>query len=187
VLSRLTDTSKYTGAHKSRFDASGKGKGLAGRDMGNEAKVGDLSQLTRANLHKGSGDPLSERKRKTGTVSGVAPIHVQKFGTQAATAKKIKVYQNGDKNHSGVTVTLTKAVNTFAKLLTEATNKLTLGTGACQKLYRYNGPGSFHLVRALEEIEDGAIYLGCGPEPISHDKMPTPLSAPAAADAAPAS
>ncbi|KAJ8319342.1 hypothetical protein KUTeg_004433 [Tegillarca granosa] len=27
----LTDTSKYTGAHKERFDESGKGKGAAGR------------------------------------------------------------------------------------------------------------------------------------------------------------
>lgn len=28
----MTDTSKYTGTHKERFDESGKGKGLAGRD-----------------------------------------------------------------------------------------------------------------------------------------------------------
>ena len=28
----MTDTSKYTGAHKQRFDESGKGKGLEGRD-----------------------------------------------------------------------------------------------------------------------------------------------------------
>lgn len=33
VLDRLTDTSKYTGSHKERFDESGKGKGLAGRDL----------------------------------------------------------------------------------------------------------------------------------------------------------
>ncbi|NXI40480.1 TPPP2 protein, partial [Galbula dea] len=30
-VDRLTDTSKYTGSHKERFDESGKGKGLAGR------------------------------------------------------------------------------------------------------------------------------------------------------------
>ena len=30
-VKRLTDTSKYTGSHKARFDESGKGKGLAGR------------------------------------------------------------------------------------------------------------------------------------------------------------
>jgi hypothetical protein len=32
VLDRMTDTSKYTGSHKLRFDESGKGKGLEGRE-----------------------------------------------------------------------------------------------------------------------------------------------------------
>lgn len=31
AFDRLTDTTKYTGAHKQRFDESGKGKGIAGR------------------------------------------------------------------------------------------------------------------------------------------------------------
>lgn len=30
-VDRMTDSSKYTGAHKTRFDAEGKGKGLEGR------------------------------------------------------------------------------------------------------------------------------------------------------------
>lgn len=33
VTDRLTDTSKYTGAHKHRFDASGHGLGIAGREL----------------------------------------------------------------------------------------------------------------------------------------------------------
>ncbi|GFS10184.1 tubulin polymerization-promoting protein family member 2 [Elysia marginata] len=32
TTARLTDTSKYTGTHKERFDESGKGKGIAGRE-----------------------------------------------------------------------------------------------------------------------------------------------------------
>uniref|UniRef100_UPI0037E85BDD tubulin polymerization-promoting protein family member 2 n=1 Tax=Semicossyphus pulcher TaxID=241346 RepID=UPI0037E85BDD len=32
AVDRLTDTTKYTGAHKERFDESGKGKGKAGRE-----------------------------------------------------------------------------------------------------------------------------------------------------------
>jgi hypothetical protein len=32
TVARLTDTSKYTGSHKERFDASGKGKGKEGRE-----------------------------------------------------------------------------------------------------------------------------------------------------------
>nr|CAD7435147.1 unnamed protein product [Timema monikensis] len=31
TVERLTDASKYTGAHKQRFDETGKGKGIAGR------------------------------------------------------------------------------------------------------------------------------------------------------------
>jgi len=31
AVDRLTDTSKYTGSHKERFDEEGKGKGVAGR------------------------------------------------------------------------------------------------------------------------------------------------------------
>ena len=31
AVDRLTDTSKYTGSHRERFDESGKGKGLEGR------------------------------------------------------------------------------------------------------------------------------------------------------------
>ena len=31
AVDRLTDTSKYTGSHKERFDDEGKGKGRAGR------------------------------------------------------------------------------------------------------------------------------------------------------------
>ena len=31
VVNRLTDTRGYTGAHKERFDESGKGKGMDGR------------------------------------------------------------------------------------------------------------------------------------------------------------
>ena len=31
-VDRMTDTSKYTGSHKERFDESGKGKGIEGRE-----------------------------------------------------------------------------------------------------------------------------------------------------------
>lgn len=32
AVDRLTDTTKYTGSHKERFDDTGKGKGKAGRE-----------------------------------------------------------------------------------------------------------------------------------------------------------
>lgn len=40
-VDRLTDTSKYTGSHKERFDETGKGKGLEGRvDVDGKADAG---------------------------------------------------------------------------------------------------------------------------------------------------
>ncbi|XP_072860594.2 tubulin polymerization-promoting protein family member 2 isoform X2 [Pogona vitticeps] len=48
AVDRLTDTSKYTGSHKERFDESGKGKGIAGR--------ADLAQNTGyVGAYKGAG------------------------------------------------------------------------------------------------------------------------------------
>lgn len=32
VVDRMTNSSNYTGTHKERFDESGKGKGIAGRE-----------------------------------------------------------------------------------------------------------------------------------------------------------
>lgn len=32
AVDRMTDASHYTGTHKERFDESGKGRGMAGRD-----------------------------------------------------------------------------------------------------------------------------------------------------------
>jgi len=49
IFDKLTDASQYTGAHKHRFDSTGKGRGLAGRDSGGVergGKVNDLSQIT---------------------------------------------------------------------------------------------------------------------------------------------
>ncbi|XP_061588321.1 tubulin polymerization-promoting protein family member 2 [Cololabis saira] len=48
AVDRLTDTTKYTGSHKERFDDSGKGKGKAGRE-----EIPDTSGYVSA--YKGSG------------------------------------------------------------------------------------------------------------------------------------
>ncbi|XP_077773315.1 tubulin polymerization-promoting protein family member 2-like isoform X2 [Podarcis muralis] len=49
VVERLTDTSKYTGSHKERFDETGRGKGLAGRTDPVESHTGYVS------AYKGAG------------------------------------------------------------------------------------------------------------------------------------
>jgi len=292
VLSRLTDTSKYTGAHKARFDKDGKGRGLAGRDMGNEGRITDISQIVRnkkadntiitsssykakkevtgksvaetkpstppaathkrtsskspartaskspsassggsssgsssgrakspvaskraeeaadggadekgkksdivsrltdsskySGMYKARFDEKDQTKavtgvdpsapKKSGTVSGVATMQITKFGTQAATAKKITAWQNGDKHHKGVTLTLSKQVNSFEKLLAEATGKLTLTTGAAQKFWHVNrADQKFTRIKTLDEIKDGENYLVGGAEKIAKDKLPSLL------------
>ncbi|KAJ3261172.1 hypothetical protein HK103_006481 [Boothiomyces macroporosus] len=42
IVSKLTDTSLYTGTHKNRFDEHGKGLGMAGKDK----EFKELSQIT---------------------------------------------------------------------------------------------------------------------------------------------
>lgn len=57
IVSRLTDTSKYTGTHKHRFDDDGKGRGLAGRDQPN--LTADLSQITNRQAATVTGVPIA--------------------------------------------------------------------------------------------------------------------------------
>ena len=44
IVNRLTDSSKYTGTHKHRFDDTGRGRGLEGRDA--PAKGASMSPAT---------------------------------------------------------------------------------------------------------------------------------------------
>ena len=55
IFDKLTDSSQYTGAHKSRFDMNGNGRGMAGRDGASGVEYGggrvsSLAQITRTNL-----------------------------------------------------------------------------------------------------------------------------------------
>jgi hypothetical protein len=44
IFDRLTDTSKFTGAHKERFDSDGQGKGKVGRTQEGD-RVGDIYEI----------------------------------------------------------------------------------------------------------------------------------------------
>ncbi|KAJ4458787.1 hypothetical protein PAPYR_5299 [Paratrimastix pyriformis] len=57
IFDKLTDSSLYTGTHSQRFDAQGRGRGLAGRDSGIDSQTHDLSQMTRTNLGSGATVP----------------------------------------------------------------------------------------------------------------------------------
>ena len=72
VVDRMTDTSKYTGTHKLRFDEEGKGRGLEGRDSTPKGKgmtpgsVGSQASYVSGYRHDGtySSSPKSSPKPK---------------------------------------------------------------------------------------------------------------------------
>ncbi len=70
VIDRLTDTSKYTGSHKERFDESGKGKGLEGRDF----------------VAKGSGMAAGSVAGQAGYVSGYKSEGTHTDGSSSSSA-----------------------------------------------------------------------------------------------------
>lgn len=57
AVDRLTDTSKYTGSHKERFDESGKGKGKSGRE-----EIVENTGYVSAYKHAGSYDEKTKTK-----------------------------------------------------------------------------------------------------------------------------
>ncbi|KAJ3178317.1 hypothetical protein HDU87_003629 [Geranomyces variabilis] len=57
IVDRLTDTSKYTGTHKLRFDEAGQGRGAAGRDR--PSPTSDLSKITNREETSLRGLPVS--------------------------------------------------------------------------------------------------------------------------------
>ncbi|XP_071105703.1 tubulin polymerization-promoting protein family member 3-like [Haliotis cracherodii] len=79
VTSRLTDTSKYTGSHKERFDAGGKGKGIAGRKYlhKNDGYVGE---------YKGEGSFEKGGKKDKGTGNAADDITKRLTDTKLYTA-----------------------------------------------------------------------------------------------------
>ncbi|CEP02851.1 p25-alpha [Plasmodiophora brassicae] len=102
IFDKLTDTKHYTGTHQHRFDAAGRGRGLAGRDrvvkgVGTSDSpyddgdiIRDLSQITRTNLRaKPTERPKSaapkpevathRRCRETTCVNTCSPISKQGF------------------------------------------------------------------------------------------------------------
>ena len=66
IVERMTDTSKYTGSHKHRFDEEGKGRGIDGRDSipkGKGMVAGSVSsQAAYVSAYKGEGKYTSSPK-----------------------------------------------------------------------------------------------------------------------------
>eukprot|EP00163_Fabomonas_tropica_P026329 TRINITY_DN4792_c0_g2_i1.p1 TRINITY_DN4792_c0_g2~~TRINITY_DN4792_c0_g2_i1.p1 ORF type:complete len:179 (+),score=63.24 TRINITY_DN4792_c0_g2_i1:129-665(+) len=169
VFDRLTDTSKYSGTHKERFDESGKGKGLAGRaDL--VKNDGSTSSAARDHSVDKTGPAASGGSRKP-VVAG--DLGKQKFGTQATKPRTVYVFRNGDKFHTGEKVTIKTTFRTFEQLLEEFTKVVKLVTGPVKKVYK---PNMKTRVKSLDDFEDGGKYLCVGGEAPITDKVPKALT-----------
>ncbi|KAJ3227518.1 hypothetical protein HK099_001669 [Clydaea vesicula] len=142
VTARLTDTSKYTGSHKERFDEDGNGKGIQGRS---NRVLNDGSTSSSSRNHELDGSVKLEKK-----VVVKPKTDSETYGSKP---KVITVYQYADKNHTGEKYVMTKQKFPTVKQLNEATIKL-IPTGKPKLL----------LNRDLKEVKfddlvDGEKYL----------------------------
>lgn len=97
IFDRLTDPSQYTGAHKLRFDADGKGRGKAGRDPGVDSQTHDLSQMTRTNLN---GTPSAPHSSTSHTTTHTT-THTATHTTTHTTASKPAASHSSSTEDSG--------------------------------------------------------------------------------------
>ncbi|XP_046550018.1 tubulin polymerization-promoting protein family member 3-like [Haliotis rubra] len=84
VTSRLTDTSKYTGSHKERFDTEGKGKGIAGRKYlhKNDGYVGEYKgdgSFEKGKKDKGSSNAADDITKRLTDTKLYSATHKQRF------------------------------------------------------------------------------------------------------------
>eukprot|EP01135_Chromosphaera_perkinsii_P001586 Nk52_evm56s207 gene=Nk52_evmTU56s207 len=164
VTSRLTDASKYTGAHKSRFDADGQGLGKAGRE-----EIVNYTGSTSSAKRNFEVKKTEIEKPKKPVVQG--KLGDEKFGTQAEKPISFTLFRNHDKHHAGEKIILKKTFTGMDKLLAEATKVVKLPTGAVMKIYK---PNCKSTIKSLEDLEDGGKYLCCsGEKPAPADKLPT--------------
>lgn len=175
VFDRLSQPKGFTGAHKERFDEDGKGKGLAGREDASD-RTKDLKQMTRPGVSKGAGPSGAARSKPSSSSS------IEKFGVQADKAMNLYVFRNGDKNSKGDKVVCGMNFLKFEQLLAACSKVVGLPTGPVKKLLRVievPGGNRHSRVRDFDDLEDGGLYIACGPEPLSRDKYPKELGKPA--------
>lgn len=144
VFNRLTDTSKYTGSHKERFDANGQGKGKAGREE-LVKNTGSTSSATRDHTID-----------NTAPVKGNKPVVKPKTEQETYGLKpnKVTIFVYADKHHNGENLVLTKQKFPSWKQVDAALTKL-IPTGKPKILV----DPQLKQVKTLEQLQDGGKYM----------------------------
>ncbi|TPX57673.1 hypothetical protein PhCBS80983_g03683 [Powellomyces hirtus] len=99
IVDRLTDTSKYTGTHKLRFDEAGQGRGAAGRDR--PSATSDLSKITNREETSLRGLPVSIDPNEKGSPakrqhSNVVTASSERLDNAASQPKSSKLGSNSN-------------------------------------------------------------------------------------------
>ncbi|KAJ3340716.1 hypothetical protein HDU93_006386 [Gonapodya sp. JEL0774] len=138
VVDRLTDTSKYTGTHKQRFDESGKGKGLDGRE--------DVGFAILA-LTKHSNDSLNATRKPVVKSKG----SLDDFGVKP---KKIVLFEYANCSDQGQATILLKTKFPDFKRLIDHVAKFT-PTGKPKIILDQQ----MRQIEDLDELVEGGHYL----------------------------
>ncbi|ORX75728.1 hypothetical protein BCR32DRAFT_271731 [Anaeromyces robustus] len=158
VTERLTDPSKYTGSHKERFDANGKGRGLAGRE---DLCINDGNTSSKSRNHaiENSVEPRPKNK----------PV-VHKVNNYGTTAKKVTFFEYANKNHAGEMVVLTKQKFPTMKQVNDFTTAM-IPTGKSKLIFDKD----MKQIKEIDEFIAGEKYLILTPYDKQHlvdEKIP---------------
>lgn len=137
ITQRMTDHTKYTGSHKLRFDESGKGLGLAGRDQ--LPKTNELSKIT---------------NREPSDIRGVPVSATESYSGRSSLANNIK------QDHASTIVVSSERRNTAATVKKAETAKPTSPYGSSSNLSSSKKAGNGSNGSVFDRLTDHSAYTG---------------------------
>jgi hypothetical protein len=148
VYDRLSDPAYFGGSSRERFDETGRGRGLAGREY--IYFYDGMTESAKRTHEVYSTNVRGTRKPK---ITGGGK---RKFGLQTPPVKLIYVYKNGDAFHQGDAFFVKNSIKTmrvFFRLLTMQLH----GAAPIRELYDQN----FQKVHRLSDLVNEGRYVAC--------------------------
>jgi len=149
VYDRLADPAYFSGSSRERFDETGRGRGLAGREY-----IYFYDGMTES--AKRAHEVYSTNVRSRKKAYAIANLGRNKFGVQAPPVKLIYVYRNGDPFHEGDTFFVKHSIKTMKVLFRMITGQLK-PPAPVRELYDQN----FQKVHRLADLKNEGRYVAC--------------------------
>jgi len=150
VFDRLSDPVYFSGSSRERFDDTGRGRGLAGREY-----IYFYDGMTES--AKRAHEVYSTNVRPPRKAVKIQGLGAAKFGVQRPPVKLIYVYRNGDPFHEGDTFFVKHSIKNMKVLFKLLTAQLKMTGGAVKELYDQN----FQKIHRLSELENEGRYVAC--------------------------